>query len=1292
MTQRIRKDSPLGTLEIQNLGKQHWLRVFEILVRGDGVIVSSGSSFEWRCAAVEVPPMEALELGLERARLGAIVLNTSEYMCNGVILGSLLVDINGILVLFESFDSIQKRLDEIPRPVCLRMLHSDQIYDTVFWENDLGMLFSPAFDVARIKNLPKSKSNAVWDAGMRIGDIITAVDDIRVSEINYLYCSNALRDPDRSESICLSTVGPRIISSYRTNHINSEIEYDYSTEWCSLLCSSGVPDQTYTSVSLGAAHIVGTIMHQIAKYSCIFTHVSVHDTTVDINVMCQILQARFKKCDALMTVIATIAKSQAQLKNDNMINICSARIAPLPCHRRQTSPLEIYERDNYLLLEKADTECLSICLPLLVQSIPSTLGLRFASFWSLTGQNFASFDEKEKLRTPCSPLSPLLQSPSRSPFMFPNGYYPHTSSSTTNCSPKNTGRDARRGDNVGALEYHDEEGREIEGDISHSSLDSLGLINADISSRMSRLGSALGSGLNLNISKSNSMASIGTGTGPDLCRNNLSLGISHSDHYHLRHRHSVVKFLIQKCLNDDTMLCSLYWQLRASSDPNTSKEDICSNNNSTSNSTSSASHSINHKNNNNYHGLQDERIAIFKEALQELVTVLVDGIHQAYQSKSNIVENENEKDQENNIDTAFIRAVLLGHNHYPSSFLSSNQHSTSMSPLGVSVLENDDHSNNNDININSDSNTDKKIELTCSTSWGIQSGYSDDTYTTNIDHDRDERPWRDVDDADSISIAPALHVNEIEKREKQMWMLVRQSALFAAIQRSNKRSLEESGGRISTRQIRLRELIAQELEITDKALSRAGTTLWPVANPLQPTQNLNRIVFKKCSIMRSSKQPILLCFAIDYEISKNHKIDTKIDTKIEKELNILDMKIKQEIKQDTCLELSIIENENENKNENEKNIVIDKKEDFENECEERVSVSVNVEVGAEAEAEVEAEVGAICNKDEDEDEDLKSTNTHVHTNTHTNDSDSDSEQEQFVNLLYKPNDEIKQDEFILNLFSFLDKIVLSTTTSSKYDSNVKNKKESNDNDNDNNNDDTKDPNFWRLTHYRVMALGARNGLVEWSQDAVPISDIIRQYNNTIDMPGNPLGAFLRKHHPSPNEKYGIDGNVMETFIRSVAASSVLTYVFGVGDRHMDNLLLRTNGAFLHVDFGYCFGRDPKPFTTPLRFTTEMLACLGGAESLEFERCMLFAAAAYRTLRSDASLLLSMLWLISDAGISDLSVEQHPMDVIRAVHGRLQLNLTDVDADRHIREIVEHSFKAVMPSVFEAMHQIAMHFH
>ena len=95
------------------------------------------------------------------------------------------------------------------------------------------------------------------------------------------------------------------------------------------------------------------------------------------------------------------------------------------------------------------------------------------------------------------------------------------------------------------------------------------------------------------------------------------------------------------------------------------------------------------------------------------------------------------------------------------------------------------------------------------------------------------------------------------------------------------------------------------------------------------------------------------------------------------------------------------------------------------------------------------------------------------------------------------------------------------------------------------------------------------------------------------------------------------------FAASVAAGSMCGWVAGVGDRHLQNILLdTTTGSVVHIDFGYAFGTAtsalPIPELAPFRLTDAMLGGLAPNDGFEALRGDM--VIAMRALRGGAALL------------------------------------------------------------------------
>jgi len=222
-----------------------------------------------------------------------------------------------------------------------------------------------------------------------------------------------------------------------------------------------------------------------------------------------------------------------------------------------------------------------------------------------------------------------------------------------------------------------------------------------------------------------------------------------------------------------------------------------------------------------------------------------------------------------------------------------------------------------------------------------------------------------------------------------------------------------------------------------------------------------------------------------------------------------------------------------------------------------------------------------------------------------------------------------------------------------------------------------------LRPYSILAMPNNTGLLEFVERSIPVSQILSGNNHSIM-------AFFQSVAPAV-ARHSVQPDVLQTYIRSCAGYCVLTYLLGVGDRHLDNIMIQPTGHFFHIDFGFIFGRDPKPLPPAFRLTKEMVDGMGGADSREYRQFCSLACQAFNVLRKSAGLVLNLLHLMSDAGIEDLShnPSADAIGVISKVEERFKLELTDEQAELFFVGLIKESLSALAPRVMEMFHQLAV---
>jgi phosphatidylinositol 3-kinase len=198
--------------------------------------------------------------------------------------------------------------------------------------------------------------------------------------------------------------------------------------------------------------------------------------------------------------------------------------------------------------------------------------------------------------------------------------------------------------------------------------------------------------------------------------------------------------------------------------------------------------------------------------------------------------------------------------------------------------------------------------------------------------------------------------------------------------------------------------------------------------------------------------------------------------------------------------------------------------------------------------------------------------------------------------------------------------------------------------------------------------------------------------NGPNPPNNPIQEFLRSFAYDPDGPYKIKRNVMENFVKSCAGYSVCSFLLGVGDRHLDNLLLHQSGHFFHCDYSFILGNDPKKYL-PMRITEDMVNGMGGWKSDNFCQFLSLACAVFLTLRRPENVrhLLSLLRIMEGCGLPDLEQTQSLESAIQGLRDRLRLDLNDEQAISFMEKLIEDSCSSKMWIAVDAIHSLAQRF-
>ena len=245
-------------------------------------------------------------------------------------------------------------------------------------------------------------------------------------------------------------------------------------------------------------------------------------------------------------------------------------------------------------------------------------------------------------------------------------------------------------------------------------------------------------------------------------------------------------------------------------------------------------------------------------------------------------------------------------------------------------------------------------------------------------------------------------------------------------------------------------------------------------------------------------------------------------------------------------------------------------------------------------------------------------------------------------VIFKIGDDMRQDQLIIQLFEVMDYLLKSASLPLP------------------------------ITVYSTLAFSPSFGCCEFIENSSAIRDIKDSKSGPTTIRG-----FIEEKEGSIEQK-------IEIFTKSLAAYCVMTYILKIGDRHDNNILVTRDGRLLHIDYGFILGDVTKPFTPPLKLSSEMVETIG-PDGLS--KICSWAGPAFIIFRKHSRLILTLIELMFTAPLA--CFQENPMRRLQQVENTLLLNCTEMEAINLLSATFSEALHSKMQVIWDAVHVMAL---
>lgn len=156
----------------------------------------------------------------------------------------------------------------------------------------------------------------------------------------------------------------------------------------------------------------------------------------------------------------------------------------------------------------------------------------------------------------------------------------------------------------------------------------------------------------------------------------------------------------------------------------------------------------------------------------------------------------------------------------------------------------------------------------------------------------------------------------------------------------------------------------------------------------------------------------------------------------------------------------------------------------------------------------------------------------------------------------------------------------------------------------------------------------------------------------------------------------------KTFLQTSAFCTLITYLFGIGDRNDGNFLITKKKILFQIDYSYILGDDPKPLSMEI-YIPKLVKKLLQSDELIFESFFSYFCRYFFVIRENRGRLLVFFDFISHHPYFSLNISK----LRRYFTEKLEIDKSEEDIVKIVRSKIKKSMKSWINTVHSTLNTI-----